>query len=67
MGAGLIAVKLCGSNIKEVIDIDWDRELEEGSGGAVGLDPTIRSQQEMNIQHYINAFRARLEYGSRFI
>ncbi|MEY0999967.1 anthrax toxin-like adenylyl cyclase domain-containing protein [Providencia rettgeri] len=44
-------------NIKEVIDIDWDRELEEGIRGAVGLDPTIRSQQEMNIQHYINAFK----------
>ncbi|CAB5559420.1 Calmodulin-sensitive adenylate cyclase precursor [Providencia rettgeri] len=44
-------------NIKEVIDIDWDRELEEGIRGALGLDPTIRSQQEMNVQHYINAFK----------
>ncbi|MEY0911022.1 anthrax toxin-like adenylyl cyclase domain-containing protein [Providencia rettgeri] len=44
-------------NIKEVIDIGWDRELEEGIRGALGLDPTMRSQQEMNIQHYINAFK----------
>ncbi|HIE0658329.1 MULTISPECIES: anthrax toxin-like adenylyl cyclase domain-containing protein [unclassified Providencia] len=44
-------------NIKQVIDIDWDRELEEGIRGALGLDPTLRSQQEMNIQHYINAFK----------
>ncbi|MEX9604601.1 anthrax toxin-like adenylyl cyclase domain-containing protein [Providencia huaxiensis] len=44
-------------NIKGVIDIDWDRELEEGIRGALGLDPTIRTQQEMNTQHYINAFK----------
>ncbi|WP_272680739.1 anthrax toxin-like adenylyl cyclase domain-containing protein [Providencia sp. PROV129] len=44
-------------NIKEVIDIDWDRELEEGIRGALGLEPTLRTQQEMNTQLYINAFK----------
>ncbi|MTB67718.1 RTX toxin [Providencia sp. wls1943] len=44
-------------NIKEVINIDWDRELEEGIRGALGLEPTLRTQQEMNTQLYINAFK----------
>ncbi|UBX48088.1 RTX toxin [Providencia alcalifaciens] len=44
-------------NIKTVIDIDWDRELEEGIRGALGLEPTLRSQQEMSTQLYINAFK----------
>nr|WP_305071688.1 C80 family cysteine peptidase [Providencia sp. wls1922] len=44
-------------NIKAVIDIDWDRELEEGIRGALGLEPTLRSQQEMSTQLYINAFK----------
>lgn len=43
--------------IKTVIDIDWDRELEEGIRGALGLEPTLRSQQEMSTQLYINAFK----------
>ncbi|WP_249215370.1 MULTISPECIES: anthrax toxin-like adenylyl cyclase domain-containing protein [unclassified Providencia] len=43
--------------IKAVIDIDWDRELEEGIRGALGLEPTLRSQQEMSTQLYINAFK----------
>ncbi|MEY0597280.1 anthrax toxin-like adenylyl cyclase domain-containing protein [Providencia alcalifaciens] len=44
-------------NIKEVIDISWDRELEEGLRGAFGFEPTLRSQQEMAIVHYIKAFK----------
>ncbi len=44
-------------NIKNIIDIDWDRELEEGIRGAFGLEPTLRSQQEMSNQHQINAFK----------
>lgn len=44
-------------NIKAVIDIDWDRELEEGIRGALGVEPTLRSQQEMSTQLYINAFK----------
>ncbi|MBC5789848.1 anthrax toxin-like adenylyl cyclase domain-containing protein [Providencia sp. JUb39] len=50
---GVRAVK----NIKTVIDISWGRELEEGIRGALGLEPTLRSQQEMSTQLYINAFK----------
>lgn len=44
-------------NIKEVIDIDWDRELEEGIRGALGIEPTLRTQQEINAKLYIDAFK----------
>ncbi|HHR5881881.1 TPA: anthrax toxin-like adenylyl cyclase domain-containing protein [Providencia alcalifaciens] len=44
-------------NIKEVIDIDWDRELEEGIRGALGIEPTLRTQQEINAKRYIDAFK----------
>ncbi|WP_322957901.1 anthrax toxin-like adenylyl cyclase domain-containing protein [Providencia huashanensis] len=44
-------------NIKEVIDISWDRELEEGFRGAFGFEPTLRSQQEMTIVYYTRAFK----------
>ncbi|WP_369308174.1 anthrax toxin-like adenylyl cyclase domain-containing protein [Providencia rettgeri] len=44
-------------NIKAEIDISWSRELEEGIRGAVGLEPTLRSQQEMTIKRYIDAFK----------
>lgn len=43
-------------NIKEQIDISWDRELEEGIRGAFGLPPTIRTQQEIMNKNYIALF-----------
>lgn len=44
-------------NIKADIDISWDRELEEGIRGALGLDPTQRTQQEIIIKRYIDSFK----------
>lgn len=44
-------------NIKTDIDISWDRELEEGIRGALGLDPTQRTQQEVIIKRYIDSFK----------
>ncbi|MGG4607968.1 anthrax toxin-like adenylyl cyclase domain-containing protein [Providencia sp. Me31A] len=44
-------------NIKEEIDISAGRELEEGIRGALGLEPTLRTQQEILIKRYIDAFK----------
>ncbi|WP_265497473.1 anthrax toxin-like adenylyl cyclase domain-containing protein [Providencia rustigianii] len=44
-------------NIKAEIEISWDRELEEGIRGALGLDPTQRTQQEIIIKRYIDSFK----------
>lgn len=44
-------------NIKEEIDISAGRELEEGIRGALGLEPTLRTQQEILIKRYLGAFK----------
>ncbi|HGN1705512.1 TPA: C80 family cysteine peptidase [Providencia rettgeri] len=44
-------------NIKADIDISAGRELEEGIRGALGLEPTLRTQQEILIKRYIEAFK----------
>ena len=44
-------------SIKSEIDISWSRELEEGIRGAIGLEPTKRTQQEIIIKRYIDSFK----------
>lgn len=57
---GLRAVE----NIKNEIEISWDRELEEGIRGAIGLPTTIRTQQEIMNKHYIALFMKNEWQGS---
>ncbi|USR66228.1 hypothetical protein NFC79_06440 [Providencia stuartii] len=40
-------------NIKQQIDISWSRELEEGIRGALGLEPTLRTKNELAIAQYL--------------
>lgn len=44
-------------SIKSEIEISWSRELEEGIRGAIGLEPTERTQQEIIIKRYIDSFK----------
>ena len=44
-------------NIKQQIDISWSRELEEGIRGALGLEPTLRTKNELAIVQYIELFK----------
>lgn len=44
-------------NIKQQIDISWSRELEEGIRGAIGLEPTLRTRNELAIAQYIELFK----------
>lgn len=43
-------------NIKQEIDISWDRELEEGIRGALGLEPTLRTQHDLTTKRYLEFF-----------
>lgn len=45
------------NRIKSEIDISWDRELEEGIRGAFGMQPTIRTQQEITVKRYIEFYK----------